>query len=78
MLEESQNGQSTRNMIILFTRRIVLENFFQNFNMEMPVQALIYSVGKLEISIKTLLKNTKCVEHIFQNTSPCCISLIKG
>ena len=52
MLEESQNGQSTRNMIILFTRRIVLENFFQNFNMEMPVQALIYSVGKLEISIK--------------------------
>ena len=52
MLEESQNGQSTRNMIILFTRRIVLENFFQNFNMEMPVQPLIYSVGKLELLSK--------------------------
>ena len=56
MLKESENGQSSRNMIILFTRRIVLENFFQNFNMEMPVQPLIYSVGKLEISKIHLLK----------------------
>ena len=56
MPEESENGQSSRNMIILFTRRIVLENFFQNFNMEMPVQPLIYSVGKLEISKRHFLE----------------------
>ena len=60
MPEESENGQSTRNMIILFTRRIVLENFFQNFNMEMPVQPLIYSVvtkiPKFNIFSKTFLE----------------------